>query len=102
MNELVKIVRKIVKGENSVGIRVPYFLGYALGVFSDVYNKFSTNKLPISSIRIKKFCKSTVFLSENFDDTFFVRPFKLTEAIERTLINEFIHPDHDQEIFYTE
>ena len=102
MNELVMIVRKVLKGKNSVGLRIPYFIGITIGLLSDIYNKFALKKFPISTIRIKKFCMSTVFISKNFDDNFFKRPFTLKKAIQRTLTKEFIETDPNQEIFYTE
>ena len=59
-------------------------------------------KLPLSSIRIKKFTSSTEFLSSKSELDNFDPPFSLLEGIERTLHTEFISPDPNREIFYTE
>ena len=57
---------------------------------------------PVSRIRVKKFTSSTQFSSAKFELKGFSPPFKLTEGIERTLQSEFINPDPQREIFFTE
>ncbi|RAJ85818.1 nucleoside-diphosphate-sugar epimerase [Chitinophaga dinghuensis] len=42
-------------------IQIPYAVGYMGGVCLDIVAKVSGKKFPISSIRIKKFCATTVF-----------------------------------------
>ena len=56
----------------------------------------------MSSIRVKKFVSSTEFKSEKHNLDSFVAPFLLSEGIQRTLQSEFIDPDPQREIFYTE
>ena len=102
MNELVTIVRKKLKGRNSAGPRLPYFIGMALGLLADFGSKLLSKRLPISSIRIKKFCKSTIYISKEIHDQEFSPPFSLKDGINRTLNREFCNPDPNQEIFYTE
>ena len=102
MNELVTIVRKKLKGRNSVGPRLPYIIGMTLGLLADFVSKLFSKRLPISSIRIKKFCKSTIYISKEIHDQDFSPPFSLKEGINRTLNSEFCNPDPNQEIFYTE
>ena len=102
MNELVSQVRAHLKGKYGVGLRIPYWLGMLLGFAADAISFIARKNLPVSSIRVKKFVSSTEFGSikctlENFD-----APFLLSEGIRKTMHSEFISPDNNQEIFYTE
>ena len=102
MNELVSQVRKKLKGKSGVGLRLPYWLGLILGYTADLVATLTGRKLPVSSIRVKKFVSSTEFLTNKHTLAGFVPPFELNHAIQKTLENEFINPDPKQETFYTE
>lgn len=102
MNDLVSQVRSQLKGEDTVGLRLPYWLGLLLGNLADVFTTITGKKLPVSSIRVKKFCASTEFTSAKHDLDDFEPPFTLQDGIYRTLHSEFISKDPDREIFYTE
>ncbi len=101
MNELVSLVRGKLRGKSSVGIRVPKFIGLVAGYTADILAKLGV-KLPISSIRVKKFCASSEFSSAKGELDGFVAPFTLQEGLDRTLEAEFINPDPNRQIFYTE
>ena len=102
MNELVRQVRAKLKGKNSVGLRLPYWLGMILGQMADLVSTLTGKNLPVSSIRVKKFASSTEFKSAKTSLGQFEAPFTLSQGIERTLQSEFINPDPHQEIFFTE
>ena len=102
MNELVRQVRAKLKGKNSVGLRLPYWLGMILGKMADLVSALTGKNLPVSSIRVKKFASSTEFNSAKSSLDQFEAPFELSQGIERTLQSEFISPNPHQEIFYTE
>lgn len=102
MNTLVRQVRNMLKGKNSVGIRLPYWIGIILGYAADGFTSLTGKKLPLSSIRVKKFCSSTAFGSAKEELDEFTPPFALQEGIDRTLHSEFISPDPKREIFFTE
>ena len=102
MNELVSQVRAKLKGKDGVGPRLPYWLGLVLGYTADFIAKLSGKNLPVSSIRVKKFASSTEFRSAKASLDNFQAPFLLSHGIERTLESEFISPDPNREIFYTE
>ena len=102
MNELVRQVRAKLKGKNSVGLRLPYWLGMILGKMADLVSALTGKNLPVSSIRVKKFASSTEFNSAKTSLDQFVAPFALSQGIERTLQSEFIRPNPHQEIFFTE
>ena len=101
MNELVSLVRGKLRGIPSVGIRIPKFIGLMAGYAADILAYFGV-KLPISSIRVKKFCASSEFSSAKADLDGFVAPYTLQEGLDRTLEAEFINPVPDRQIFYTE
>lgn len=102
MNELVSKVRLELKGKDNVGVRVPYFLGLLLGFIGDFASFISNKKLPLSSARVKKFVSSTEFKSAKFLLDNFRAPFQLNEGLQRTLQSDFVCPDKNREIFYTE
>lgn len=102
MNELVSQVRYYVKGKSGVGPRLPYWLGILLGRTFDIVSKISGKNLPVSALRVKKFTSSTEFKSAMYSLDGFQAPFLLSEGVKRTLESEFINPDPNREIFYTE
>ena len=102
MNELVSQVRTKLKGKDGVGPRLPYWLGLILGYTADLVAKISDKNFPVSSIRVKKFASSTEFKSAKASLENFKAPFALSLGVERTLQSEFISPDPNREIFFTE
>jgi nucleoside-diphosphate-sugar epimerase len=102
MNELVSQVRAKLKGKDGVGPRLPYWLGLILGYAADLVAKISGKNFPVSSIRVKKFASSTEFKSAKASLDNFRPPFLLSDGVERTLQSEFISPEPNREIFFTE
>jgi nucleoside-diphosphate-sugar epimerase len=101
MNELVTLVRERLGGRPGVGLRIPWVVGILGGYFADFLSLVGI-KLPISSIRVKKFCSTSEFSSAKDDLDEFQPPFTLQEGLERTLLSEFINPDPKKIIFFTE
>lgn len=101
MNELVSLVRGKLHGDPSVGIRIPKLVGLIAGYTADILSKLGI-KLPISSIRVKKFCASSEFTSSKSELGGFEPPYSLLEGLDRTLEAEFLNPDTDQQVFYSE
>ena len=102
MNELVQIVRRRIKGKDDVGMRVPYWVGVIIGTVSDLIAMTTKKRLAVSSIRVKKFCSTTLFESTEIETTGFQAPYTVIEGLERTLRSEFISPNPDREIFFSE
>ena len=102
MNELVSQVRSKLKGKDGVGPRLPYWLGIILGYTADLVAKMSRKRLPVNSIRVRKFAASTEFKSAKASLDNFQAPFLLGHSVERTLQSEFISPEPNREIFYSE
>lgn len=101
MNTLVSQVRKTLFKKNNTGLRLPAFLGMAIGYFADFVARFSGKTIPVSSIRVKKFMRTTQFAS-SVSETGFVPPVSLEEGLARTLRYEFLEDNSDKRIFETE
>ena len=95
MNELVSRCRSVLFGKEGVGLRLPGWLGVLAGYGFDMLAAITGKKLPISSIRVKKFVETTAF-STSINQTGFVPSCALTEGIERTLRHEFLE-DHSRD-----
>lgn len=102
MNTLVRRVRHQLKKKNNVGLRIPYWLGMLLGYFADASAWLTGANLPISSIRVKKFCSTTVFDTSKYALNCFSAPYDLADALQKTVDAEFINPEPNHELFYTE
>jgi nucleoside-diphosphate-sugar epimerase len=100
MNTLVSEVRRIL-GKSGRLFHWPYWIGLTGGLCFDLLAKILHKKLPISAIRVKKFCANTLFDSVNIKTTSFKAPVRLIEGLEGTIKYEFINRVDDQ-VFYTE
>jgi len=101
INTLVFKARQTLFGKNNVGLRLPAFLGMAIGYFADFFTKVTGKTLPVSSIRVKKFMATTQFAS-SVSETDFVSPVSLEEGLARTLSYEFLEDNSDKQTFETE
>ena len=102
MNTLVRTVRSKLRKDEKDTFRLPYWFALILGYSADVVAKISGRKFPVSAIRIRKFCATTSFESSKSNLGSFEPPFELSTGIERTIESEFIQPDPNREIFFTE
>ncbi len=101
MNSLIAKTREILFNKNNVGVRLPSFFGILIGYIADVFAKLLGTKLPVSSIRVKKFLGTTQFDS-SIKNTGFIAPINIEDALKRTLRYEFIEDNSDKQIFETE
>lgn len=102
MNELVSLANEILHNDNRVGVRLPYWLGLSCGLTADAASWITRTKLPISRLRVQKFVASSEFTSSKLDQIEFQPELSLAEGLKLTIINEFIDPSPDRDIFYTE
>jgi GlcNAc-P-P-Und epimerase len=102
MHELVSKVRHTLTGRRGVGIRLPYWLGMLAGYIADFIGTLTGNSLAVSSIRVKKFAATTEFKSAKSNLGGFEAPYTLEDGLARTLSSEFLNPDNNREIFFTE
>ncbi|MCQ2584367.1 MAG: NAD-dependent epimerase/dehydratase family protein [Treponema sp.] len=91
MNSLVFDVYRFLGKPKKRIFHWPYWLGYFGGLCFDLLAKILHKKLPISSIRVKKFCSDSYFTSSKVSETGFVAPVSLEEGIRRTIDYEFIN-----------
>ena len=101
MNTFISGGRKTLFGKTNVGLRLPGFVGIALGYVADLAAMIIRKPLPVSSIRVKKFMGTTQFAS-SVSDTGFIPPVCLEEGLARTLRYEFMEDNSDKRTFETE
>lgn len=100
MTELVNVI------ENKMSLRIPkkqipYWLGMLGGYGFDILAFLTRKKLSISSVRVKKFCATTQFNADKVHSVFNA-PYTLKEGLNKTLEHEFIHPQKDDILFFSE
>ncbi len=88
MNELVTVVSKSVNKSIS-NIKIPYFIGILAGYSFDFLAFIMKRKLSISSVRVKKFCATTMFNADKVKSTGYKAPYTLKQALEQTIKSEF-------------
>ena len=85
MEELVRMVRTTVGRSPATRVRIPYPLGYLFGVGCDLVASVCGKRLPISAVRIRKFCSTTTFVAQRLASTGFHPPVSLREALAKTI-----------------
>lgn len=102
MNELVDHVGKVLN-KHIPSIHIPYWLGMSGGFTFDLLAKLTGNKLPISSVRVKKICATTQFDATKVHASGFKVPYTLGKGLERTLTYEFLeNSEKDDKTFVSE
>ena len=90
MRELVMLVRRHLGKPPRIGVHVPYGIGYAGGLIADAAAALLKRELPISAIRVKKFCATTQFGASRVGATGFRPSVTLQQGLERTIEYEFL------------
>jgi nucleoside-diphosphate-sugar epimerase len=101
MNELIDVVGQSLN-RKIPSLKIPYWLGMSGGYCFDILAKLTHKKLPISSVRVKKFCATTQFDSSKALSTNFIPPYTLSQAIDRTIKFEFVHEKDDDIVYISE
>lgn len=101
MNKLVGSVKRILGLDEKIGLRLPYVAGYVIGKGFDLVAAITGKRLPISSIRVKKFCANSVY-NTAIDKTGFVPPISLEQALEQTIRHEFVEKHDDEPLYFSE
>lgn len=94
-DELVRFARQSLRGNGRPSrIRVPYAIGVAAGYCCDIAAAVLGRGLPISYIRVKKFCADTTVDAGKVDRSGFKAPFSIEEGLRRMIEADFLkHPD---------
>jgi nucleoside-diphosphate-sugar epimerase len=101
MNTLVANVNRILGRPEKIAFRLPFAVGYLIGKGFDLAATITGKRFAISSIRVKKFCANSVFNSA-IDNTVFVPPVPLEQALAQTVRYEFVESHEHEGVFYTE
>ena len=101
MNTFIKLTIKTLFFDKGF-IRIPKVLGMFIGRVFDIIGWVTFKKFSISYIRVKKFTSSTEFVTTEISEDMFVPPYKLEDGIKETLTGEFLQPQKNRQIFYTE
>ena len=101
MNTLVSTVRETLFNKSGVGLRLPASLGKLAGYCFDIMAFLLRKKLPISSIRVKKFMGTTAF-NTSVRDSGFQPSVSLEKGLKQTLKYEFIEDNSARRTFFTE
>jgi nucleoside-diphosphate-sugar epimerase len=86
--ELVAIIKQRL-GKPATRFSLPRPLGMVIGKGFDGVARVTGKSLPISAIRVEKFCAETTVDASALEATGFQRPFSLLEGVHRTLDAEF-------------
>ncbi len=89
MNQLVARVRGALGRSACPGLRLPYFAGYAAGVVFDVLARIIGRPLPVSAVRVEKFCANTQISAERVLASGFTPAVTLEQALDDTISTEF-------------
>jgi len=89
MRRLVRVAAE----ELGVGlprVAVPYPLGLLAGYGCDLVARITGRKLPVSSIRVRKFCAETTVDTSRLGSTGFEAPYTLEEGLRRMIRADFL------------
>ncbi len=90
MNELVDLAYTALGRRPAFSeLRLPSAVGYAAGAICDMASLLRRTPLPISALRVRKFCANTQFAANRVAATGFRPEIALTEALARTIRAEF-------------
>ncbi|MCB1783499.1 MAG: NAD-dependent epimerase/dehydratase family protein [Alphaproteobacteria bacterium] len=81
MRDMVADIRSSM-GMQGLGPVLPYGLGLAGGAVFDGLAKVTGRNFPISMIRVKKFCASTIVRADKIEGTGFKRPYTLSHGLQ--------------------
>jgi nucleoside-diphosphate-sugar epimerase len=106
MSELVRFVRAALKQDTRPYLTVPFWIAHVGGRVFDMLALLTGRDWAISSLRVKKFCTTTQFAADRLSELPFVPPVALPEALERTIMFEFVEntlgSDDGQTVFDSE
>lgn len=88
MNELLETVTTMLDRPRRK-LRLPYGLGLAIGHLCDLAAAASGRRLPVSAVRVKKFCASTQIDTARAQASGFHPAYSLHQGLERTIAHEF-------------
>jgi nucleoside-diphosphate-sugar epimerase len=94
MTKLVDLIKERT-GVKAPNLRLPKIIGLGAGMMLDVVARATGKKLPISRVRIEKFCATTVFKADRVKASGFIAPTSLEQGLIETIDAEFVR-EHKQ------
>ena len=91
MNSLVSDIRSALDLPDGARIRVPYPIGLSVGYLCDALGFATTRNLPVSSIRIRKFCANTQFSSDRIRRLGVAQQVDIRQGLKNTIRAQFGH-----------
>jgi GlcNAc-P-P-Und epimerase len=101
MNAFVELVQTLMGKKSKLGIRIPKSIGLAGGILADIVSRTIGKNLPISQVRVRKFCANSVYDTAAFRSGF-KPPVALEEGLKNTVRFEFLNKIDDGRTFQTE
>lgn len=89
MNELVEQVREFMGKSSEKLPRIPLWLGMAGGFFFDALRAVTGKDMPVSYVRVQKFCADTTITVSKLRHTGFAPPYTLGTGLDNFLQFEF-------------
>ena len=101
MNHLVSVIDEALGQAGKRCPRLPFGVGLAIGHVFDAVARLTGRQFPISAIRVRKFCADSSY-NTAVGSTGYQPPVPLDQALARTIRHEFIEPQKEQALFYSE
>jgi nucleoside-diphosphate-sugar epimerase len=101
MSSLVASVNRILGKSEKISFRLPFIVGFLIGKGFDFAAAITGKRFAISSIRVKKFCANSTYKTA-IDQTGFVPPLSLEQALAQTVRHEFLESHDNEGVFYSE
>ncbi|MCI5060974.1 MAG: NAD-dependent epimerase/dehydratase family protein [Alphaproteobacteria bacterium] len=90
MAELMEVITSFL-GRPTPKISLPYSVGVSAGYAFDVLARITGKQLPISSIRVKKFCADTTCAADKARVSGFKPAYSLKDGVEAMIAHDFPH-----------
>jgi nucleoside-diphosphate-sugar epimerase len=88
MNELIRLIYHSMGSHRQSLFRIPYSIGYSIGMIFDIFSIALGRKLPISRMRVRKFCSNSIFSTKSIEIGFKPR-FSLVDSVHKTVKYEY-------------
>jgi nucleoside-diphosphate-sugar epimerase len=89
MNYLISTLHQYLKISPKVNFHIPFVIGLMGGYLFDLISFISRRKLPISSVRIKKFCANSKINTSKLLATEFKAPYSIEDGLKETIEKDF-------------
>lgn len=87
-NELTDVICRAL-GIKKPAFALPYSLGIIAGYGFDVLARVTGKQLPVSSVRVKKFCADTTVAADKIKQTGFKPEYTLADGVDRMISHDF-------------